>query len=178
MNEIFDLANYYAIELLNSILNKDNPTDFEIISLEEKLRQKNCQLYRYLYMRKNQPTALIISPDIVEQNTLRIMLESLGFKIHQVYNRKELLDYFSYKHHCHIALVSDAFTEIGFNFFRYYFEIPSRKTFLIQFGEQNNNFKKMGFDANLKRLFFREELISLLPKHLLAKSSIRNRRPL
>lgn len=134
-----------------------------------KSMQRNCQIYQQLHKKKNIRIALIISPKEDEQKTLSLMLKNQGYQIYQAYTKKELLEYFSYKRRYDVVIVSEQITEIGLNFFRYFFRNPMRKqqTFLIYLAENAAETKILGFHGHLKHQFLLKDLLTLLPKHKL-----------
>ncbi len=171
MDTEIDFANYYAVELLTSLFGKIDPTELDIMSLEEALKHKNCRVY--LYMRKHISCrrALIISPDTIELNTLKIMLSAQGFTVDIADSRDSFLNCVKFKKRYEVVIVSDKFTEIGLNFFKYYFHNAMRKRqpYLIYLAESNIDIKTIGFNAYLKRPFFTKDLTALLPKYSSSK---------
>ena len=166
LHEELDYANYYAVELLTSVLGKIDPMESEIMPLEEQLKHKHCQIYTSVRQQAPSGRALVISADVVELNTLKMMLQAQGFKVECVDSRETFLRCVAFKKRYDVVIISDQFTEMGLNFFRYYFHSALRRyqTRLIHLAEQEEESKVVGFNAHLRRPFLLDDLIALLPR--------------
>lgn len=171
-----DLANFYAVEILDKVFHQVDPQQSVISTMEERLSHRSLtplifthssaatKIYYYQnsrVKRQRKLKILLVSGDALEQNAVTTMLQSRQHFVYQARNKEELIDLCRKNKRFDAVIVSDHFKEVGFGFFTYYFrqQMGKRKTRLIYLGVQT---KLHGYDVGLQHPFLMEDLDEVL----------------
>ncbi len=167
VSEEVDLANYYAVEILENIFEKYEPSQYDISMLEEKLKQETYDMPQRKYLQKPLSRVLIISSELVELNALTLFFSHYFFyHVDQVRTKNELLDLCQNKNYYESIIISNSFKDTGFNFLINYFRATANnKLVIIYLGNEldMDSCIHMGFDMKLPSLFLVSDLKKIFP---------------
>ncbi|MCE3233619.1 MAG: hypothetical protein K0R98_1876, partial [Rickettsiaceae bacterium] len=92
-----DFSNFYAVELLHTIYQEIDPPQASISCFEKELKSKRKLSLRYPYYyqasrfhKKTKLHILVVSSDLVEQNTLEAFLTNSKHHVYQAYDKESL----------------------------------------------------------------------------------------
>jgi hypothetical protein len=163
-----DLGNFYAVELLHTIYQEIDPPQARINFLEKELKAKRRLSLKFPYYyqasrihKKAKLHVLVVSSDLVEQNTLEAFLTSSKHHVYQAYDKDSLFDILRSRKRFDVVIVSEQFKQIGFGFFPTYFGLGLTKRLprMIQLGAQE---KLSAYDALLPQAFMQQDLENIL----------------